>query len=253
MGTIRKKWVVWWNRQSASADYKLLQEPLTPRERLSAAQMEFPLVVLAFLALTAGFIGIHKDILGSNPLHNFLAGTLVEEPEEIGFNFLPMLFSMVLALGGLGLGCVEAELGLLILLIGDGLLGHQPVHPLLGLDGVLEVGLGHRQPSLGLGQLEPDGLGVQLGQDLAGADPLAFLDQDAGDLAARLGGDADLAPGLQRPGVGQLFGDGLPGGRDSRHGRGHGGGRSRAGGSLGPRLAGRQGQDHGEEDQSGGA
>jgi NADH-quinone oxidoreductase subunit L len=104
LGTLRKQWVVWWNRQSASADYKLLQEPLSRRDRLSAAQMEFPLVVLSFLALTAGFIGIHKAILGSNPLHTFLAGTLIEEPEVIGFNFLPMLFSMVLAVGGLGLG-----------------------------------------------------------------------------------------------------------------------------------------------------
>ncbi len=104
LGSLRKQWVVWWNRQSMSENYKLTQEPISPRDRLSAAQMEFPLVVLAFFALTAGFIGIHQDILGSNPLHKFLAGTLVEEPEVIGFNFLPMLFSMVLAVGGLGLG-----------------------------------------------------------------------------------------------------------------------------------------------------
>ncbi len=104
LGSLRKQWVVWWNKRSFSAGNKLAQEYVAPIDRLSFAQMEFPLVVLAFLAITGGFIGIHEDILGKNLLHDFLAPTLLHHPEVIGFNFLPMLFSMVVALGGLGLG-----------------------------------------------------------------------------------------------------------------------------------------------------
>jgi NADH:ubiquinone oxidoreductase subunit 5 (subunit L)/multisubunit Na+/H+ antiporter MnhA subunit len=104
LGSLRKQWVVFWNRRGLSEDYKLTQEPITARDRLSANQMELPLVILAFLAVTAGFIGIHKSLVGRNPLHDFLAGTLLEHPEVIGFNVLPMLVSMILALGGLTLG-----------------------------------------------------------------------------------------------------------------------------------------------------
>jgi NADH-quinone oxidoreductase subunit L len=100
LGTLRKQWVVFWNKRSWSKDYKLTQEPITRQDSLSASQMELPLVVLAFLAIVAGFIG--------TPLHNYLTDfigpTLLEEPEKLAFNFLPMLVSIVVVLGGLGLG-----------------------------------------------------------------------------------------------------------------------------------------------------
>ena len=104
LGSLRKGWVVWWNKRRWSADYKLMQEPITRRDKLSANQMELPLVVLAFFAIAAGFIGIHADLAGKNPLHDFLAGTLLEHPVAISFNFAPMLVSMILAVGGLALG-----------------------------------------------------------------------------------------------------------------------------------------------------
>jgi NADH-quinone oxidoreductase subunit L len=104
LGSLRQQWVIFWNKRPWSADYKLTQEPVSPRDRLSFNQMELPLVILAFFAITAGFIGIHEDILGSNPLHDFLAPTLLEHPEAIPFNVAPMLFSIIVAVGGLALG-----------------------------------------------------------------------------------------------------------------------------------------------------
>jgi NADH-quinone oxidoreductase subunit L len=104
IGSLRKQWVVWWNKRPWSKDYKLMQEPVSPRDRLSFGQMEFPLVVLSFFAIAAGFIGMPADLVGKNPLHDFLAGTLLEHPPVIDFNFAPMLLSMIVALGGLGLG-----------------------------------------------------------------------------------------------------------------------------------------------------
>jgi len=89
--------MVWWNKRSWSRDAKLTQEPISDRDRLSANQMEFPLVVLAFLAITAGFIGIHEDILGQNVLHDFLAPTLLHHPEAIAFDITPMVASIVVA------------------------------------------------------------------------------------------------------------------------------------------------------------
>jgi NADH-quinone oxidoreductase subunit L len=104
VGSLRKQWVVWWNRHGWDKNVKLTQEPTTPRDRLSFAQMEFPLVILAFLSITAGYIGINQDIMGKNLLYNFLAPTALEPPEATGFNILPVLFSIVIVLGGLGLG-----------------------------------------------------------------------------------------------------------------------------------------------------
>ncbi|MCL4238348.1 MAG: NADH-quinone oxidoreductase subunit L [Anaerolineae bacterium] len=103
-GSLRKGWVVWWNKRRWSDGYKLVQEPISRRDSLSASQMEAPLAVLAFFAIAAGFIGIHADLVGKNPLHDFLAGTLLEHPVAIPFNFAPMLVSMILAVGGLALG-----------------------------------------------------------------------------------------------------------------------------------------------------
>jgi len=104
LGSLRQQWVVWWNKRSWSRDAKLTQEPISDRDRLSANQMEFPLVVLAFLAITAGFIGIHEDILGQNVLHDFLAPTLLHHPEAIAFDITPMVASIVVAVSGLTLG-----------------------------------------------------------------------------------------------------------------------------------------------------
>jgi NADH-quinone oxidoreductase subunit L len=100
IGSLRKQWVVIWNKRRWSQNYKLMQEPITRRDALSASQMEFPLVVLAFFAIFAGFIGTPAY----NALHSFIGPTLLSEPEKLDFNVLPMLISMVLAVGGLGLG-----------------------------------------------------------------------------------------------------------------------------------------------------
>lgn len=71
--------------------------------------MTLPLVVLAFFAVTIGWVGIpeHFPLLGGilpNWFHEFVGSTLSEHPEAVSFNWLPLLTSLVVALGGLYLG-----------------------------------------------------------------------------------------------------------------------------------------------------
>ncbi len=71
--------------------------------------MTAPLVVLAFFAVTYGWVGIpeHFPLLGGilpNWFHGFVGSTLAEEPEALPFNFIPLMTSLVVALGGLLLG-----------------------------------------------------------------------------------------------------------------------------------------------------
>ncbi|HJW91348.1 MAG TPA: NADH-quinone oxidoreductase subunit L [Anaerolineales bacterium] len=71
--------------------------------------MTLPLVVLAFFAVTAGWVGIpeHFPALGGlvpNWFHEFVSSTLSEPGEALAFNIFPLLTSLVVALGGLYLG-----------------------------------------------------------------------------------------------------------------------------------------------------
>lgn len=72
--------------------------------------MVVPLVVLAFFAVVAGWVGIpeHFPVLGpmvhNNWFHHFVGSTLAEEVEALDFNIVPLLTSLVVALGGLFLG-----------------------------------------------------------------------------------------------------------------------------------------------------
>jgi NADH-quinone oxidoreductase subunit L len=67
-----------------------------------------PLMVLAFFAITYGWVGIPEDFMGMqlppNWFHEFVGATLLEHPEPLTFNWLPLTTSLVVALGGLGLG-----------------------------------------------------------------------------------------------------------------------------------------------------
>jgi NADH-quinone oxidoreductase subunit L len=69
-------------------------------------RMNLPLAILAFFAITAGWVGIPAAIspFGANLFHDFVAGTLLEHPESLEFNFTPMLLSMIIALSGLFVG-----------------------------------------------------------------------------------------------------------------------------------------------------
>jgi NADH:ubiquinone oxidoreductase subunit 5 (subunit L)/multisubunit Na+/H+ antiporter MnhA subunit len=79
-----------------------------------SATMTLPLIILAFFAITAGFVGVPPSfpILGSifspagNPFFEFVKGTLVPEiqPPEATFNIIPVAVSFIVALGGLWLG-----------------------------------------------------------------------------------------------------------------------------------------------------
>jgi NADH-quinone oxidoreductase subunit L len=73
--------------------------------------MTVPLMVLSFFAVTYGWVGIpeHFPLLGGlvpNWFHDFVGHTLAEVPEAPEFNWIPLLTSLVVALGGLALGYV---------------------------------------------------------------------------------------------------------------------------------------------------
>jgi NADH-quinone oxidoreductase subunit L len=78
----------------------------------STPSMTIPLIVLAVFALFIGFINIPPDfpifgsIVGSGAfyLKNLIGQYLIEKPEPLAFNIVPVLFSLGVALGGLALG-----------------------------------------------------------------------------------------------------------------------------------------------------
>lgn len=104
LGSLRN----WWANTRWGKARGLKTEPVHREDEVAARQMEFPLIVLAFFAIFAGFIGVHTDfpLLGAldNPLHGFLSETLLEHPPVFDLDGLPILLSIVIALGGLGLG-----------------------------------------------------------------------------------------------------------------------------------------------------
>jgi NADH-quinone oxidoreductase subunit L len=77
-----------------------------------SATMTLPLIILAFFAVFAGFVGVHPDfpilggIFSANgiPFKNFLGPTLLVKPELIPFSIVPVLTSFAVGLGGLYVG-----------------------------------------------------------------------------------------------------------------------------------------------------
>ncbi len=75
----------------------------------SKSTMTVPLIILAVFGVGIGWLGIHEEfpLIGGllpNYIHEFVGGTLLELPETLPFNYVPLLTSLVVALGGLGLG-----------------------------------------------------------------------------------------------------------------------------------------------------
>ena len=70
--------------------------------------MTLPLVILAFFAISAGWVGIPSDFLGlnlpENWFHEFVGGTLTEHPAAVQFNIIPFLTSVFVAGTGLLVG-----------------------------------------------------------------------------------------------------------------------------------------------------
>ena len=74
--------------------------------------MTLPLIILAFFAIVAGYVGVHPNfpVFGQifsvehNPFHHFVGLTLLDEPDTLSFNIIPVLFSFGIAIGGIGLG-----------------------------------------------------------------------------------------------------------------------------------------------------
>ena len=71
--------------------------------------MTVPLVVLSVFAIGYGWVGIPEHFPGlggilPNWFHDFVGSTLAEHPEAVAFSVIPLLTSIVVALGGLALG-----------------------------------------------------------------------------------------------------------------------------------------------------
>lgn len=70
--------------------------------------MVLPLVILAFFALTAGFVGIPDNFLNleldGNLFHHFVGASLLHEHEILPFDIVPLLTSVLVVAFGLGLG-----------------------------------------------------------------------------------------------------------------------------------------------------
>ncbi|MBN2148358.1 MAG: NADH-quinone oxidoreductase subunit L [Anaerolineales bacterium] len=69
--------------------------------------MWLPLTILAIFAIAAGWVGIPEALSGGlvpNWFHEFVGGSLPEHPETLSFNIIPLITSLVVSLGGLGLG-----------------------------------------------------------------------------------------------------------------------------------------------------
>jgi NADH-quinone oxidoreductase subunit L len=76
--------------------------------------MQLPLIILAVCAVVAGFVGVPDDFVippfsaifspEHNPFHHFVGATLLHEPPAAVFNWIPLLTSFGVALGGLYLG-----------------------------------------------------------------------------------------------------------------------------------------------------
>jgi NADH-quinone oxidoreductase subunit L len=102
-----------------TAFYTMRQIGLTfigkPRTKLaehaheSVWTMIFPLVILAFFAITAGWLGIPNDFLGLdmgeiNLFHSIVGESLAHHPEAITFNFVPLIVSIGVVFLGLFAG-----------------------------------------------------------------------------------------------------------------------------------------------------
>jgi len=75
----------------------------------SKPSMTLPLVILAVFSVCFGWLGIPEDfpLIGGlipNFIHEFVGSTLLEMPEALPFSIVPLLTSLVVALGGLALG-----------------------------------------------------------------------------------------------------------------------------------------------------
>jgi NADH-quinone oxidoreductase subunit L len=72
--------------------------------------MTTPLIILSGFAIAYGWVGIPENFMGLHLrpswLHEFVGGTLAEHPETIAFSWVPLLTSLVVALGGLYLGWI---------------------------------------------------------------------------------------------------------------------------------------------------
>ena len=71
--------------------------------------MTLPLVILSVFAVGFGWLGIPEEFpviggIAPNWFHEFVGGTLLEHPEVLHFSWVPLLTSLVVALGGLALG-----------------------------------------------------------------------------------------------------------------------------------------------------
>ena len=71
--------------------------------------MTVPLIILSIFAIGYGWVGIPEHFPGlgglvPNWFHEFVGGTLAEHPEALAFNWIPLITSLMVAIGGLFFG-----------------------------------------------------------------------------------------------------------------------------------------------------
>ena len=71
--------------------------------------MTVPLIILSVFAVGYGWVGIPEQFPGlggliHNWFHEFVGGTLTKFPQPVSFSWVPLVTSLCVALGGLGLG-----------------------------------------------------------------------------------------------------------------------------------------------------
>jgi NADH-quinone oxidoreductase subunit L len=112
--TYRQIAMTFWGEPRSEAARLAQHNDGTGEGRYISVTMTAPLIVLAFFAIFAGYVGVHpefpifgplvKSIFGiESPFANFVGRTLLEPPPHLAFNWWPVLISFtVFTLGVLG-------------------------------------------------------------------------------------------------------------------------------------------------------
>ncbi|MEP7289420.1 MAG: NADH-quinone oxidoreductase subunit L [Chloroflexota bacterium] len=113
--TFRQIALTFWGEPRTEAAKFAQHNDGTAEARNISAQMTAPLIVLAFMAIVAGFAGVNPGfpIIGAitsrffpqgAPFANFVGRTLLEAPEHLDFSWWPVLVSFSVFLIGVGMG-----------------------------------------------------------------------------------------------------------------------------------------------------
>jgi len=106
--------MTFWGKPRTAAAEHAQHNDGTASARVISFELTFPLIVLAFFAIVAGWVGVNKDfpVIGSllsnlhinEPFAHFIGRTLLEAPPPLDFNIWPVLVSLTVFTVGTLLG-----------------------------------------------------------------------------------------------------------------------------------------------------